>query len=107
MRPMWTIGLTMGLLVTGGDLWAASVSVDQSGQRFSERSVKVKAGDTVIFANHDDVTHNIGVTGDDDEVTDLGLQKPGQLLSHRFDKAGRTKVRCSIHPGMKMTIDVE
>lgn len=60
-----------------------------------------------MFANKDDVSHNITVVNDDDDTTDLGLQKPGQTLSYTFDKAGRFTVRCSIHPSMKMTVSVK
>lgn len=86
---------------------ATGLTVEQSGQQFSEKSVSVKPGDSVVFANHDDVTHNINVINDDDDATDLGLQKPGQSLTYKFDKAGRFKIRCSIHPAMKMTVAVK
>ncbi len=85
---------------------AASVTVDQSGQHFSETSLTVKPGDTVVYANRDDVIYNISVIDQDDDADDLGLQKPGQVLSYRFTKLGRFKVRCSIHPSMRMTVNV-
>jgi plastocyanin len=86
---------------------AANRTVEQSGQVFSEKSLALATGDSVTFANHDDVTHNINVINDDDDATDLGLQKPGQNLTYSFDKSGRFKVRCSIHPGMKMSVNVK
>lgn len=86
---------------------AASVSVDQSGQQFGQTALTVAKGDTVVFTNRDDVTHNISVVNDDDDATDLGLQKPGEALSYRFDERGKFKVRCSIHPSMRMKINVE
>jgi cytochrome c peroxidase len=86
---------------------AASVSIDQSGQQFSERSVALRVGDSLVFTNRDDVTHNVNVIDNDDDATDLGLQKPGETLSYKFDKAGRFQVRCSIHPGMKLTANVK
>jgi len=87
---------------------AASWTIDQAGQHFSEKSVVLNKGDAVVFANRDDVTHNITVLDDeDDDSNDLGLQKPGQDLIYRFDKAGRFRVRCIIHPSMKMTVNVK
>jgi plastocyanin len=86
---------------------AAGLTIEQSGQQFSEKSVSVKTGDSVTFANHDDVTHNINVIDDDDDAADLGLQKPGQSLIYKFDKSGKFKIRCSIHPAMKMSVAVK
>ncbi len=86
---------------------ASTTVIDQSGQLFSEKSITVATGDSLTFANHDDVTHNISVINDDDDATDLGLQKPGESLTFKFDKAGKFKVRCSIHPSMKMIVTVK
>jgi plastocyanin len=36
----------------------------------------------------------------------LKLQKPGQDMSHRFQKAGTSVVRCAIHPKMKLKVTV-
>jgi plastocyanin len=95
------------LVAFGAAVRAASLTIEQSGQQFSEKSASLGAGDSITFANHDDVTHNINVINDDDDATDLGLQKPGQNLTYKFDKAGKFKVRCSIHPSMKMTVNVK
>jgi len=86
---------------------ATTTTIEQSGQQFSEKAITLSTGDIVTYANHDDVTHNINVINDNDDATDLGLQKPGQTLTYKFDKAGRFKVRCSIHPSMKMTVNVK
>ena len=102
-----TIVLATVLIASAAAVRATSVTVDQSGQQFSEKSIALKPGDSLIFANKDDVSHNITVVSDDDDATDLGLQKPGQNLTFKFDKLGRFKVRCSIHPSMKMTVNVK
>ncbi len=95
------------LLGLGATVHAAGVTVEQSGQQFSEKSIALKPGDALIFANKDDVSHNITVVNDDDDTADLGLQKPGENLTYTFDKTGRFKVRCSIHPSMKMVVSVK
>jgi plastocyanin len=97
----------LALPALGLSVRAATSTIDQVGQRFSEKSIALKRGDAVVFANRDDVTHNITVLDDDDGSVDLGLQKPGQDLAEEFDKAGRFRVRCTIHPSMKMTVNVK
>jgi cytochrome c peroxidase len=107
MRIRTLIGAAATLAAVAVGVRAANLTIEQSGQQFSEKSASVGVGDTIVFANHDDVTHNINVINDDDDATDLGLQKPGQNITYKFDKAGRFKVRCSIHPSMKMTVNVK
>ena len=80
--------------------------VDQRGLRFSQQSVSIKVGDTLHFHNNDDVIHNIMVLDADDEATDEGLQKPGEVITAKFEQAGEYQVRCAIHPKMKMTVSV-
>jgi plastocyanin len=107
MRIETIIGTVVAVVAFGAGVRAASMTIEQSGQLFSEKSVTLKSGDSLTFANHDDVTHNINVINDNDEATDLGLQKPGQSLTYKFDKLGRFKIRCSIHPSMKMVASVQ
>ena len=74
---------------------------------FDMDSASVKVGDTITFANKDDVTHNINVTSPDGDNDDKGLQKPGQDIKATFAKAGVYKVHCAIHPKMKMEVTVQ
>ena len=74
------IVLAAALIATGAGVRAAGITIDQSGQQFSEKSVDLKPGDALNFANKDDVSHNITVVNDDDDATDLGLQKPGETV---------------------------
>ena len=107
MRTRIMIVAAMAAIAVGANVRANGVSVDQSGQQFSEKSLSLKSGDNIAFVNRDDVTHNINVINDDDDAIDLGLQKPGETLNYKFDKTGRFKIRCSIHPSMKMTVNVK
>jgi plastocyanin len=106
-RPSIIFAATAGFLLLAAGVRAAGVTIDQSGQQFSEKSVALKPGDVITFANKDDVSHNITVVNEDDDTADLGLQKPGQNLQYTFDKAGKFKVRCSIHPSMKLAVTVK
>lgn len=66
-------------------------------------------GDTLRFDNLDKVTHNITVKSAKGHVDteDLGLQKPGKSVSHRFTVPGDYRVVCSIHPKMKLVVKVQ
>ena len=107
MRVSTILFAAGALTVAGIGARAAGLTIEQSGQQFSEKSAALKPGEALSFANKDDVSHNITVVDDDDETADLGLQKPGETLTYKFDKAGRFKIRCSIHPSMKMMVTVK
>ncbi len=83
-----------------------TVTISQKGKAFSESSVTIKSGAKVRFVNDDTVAHNVYARiGSDKE--DLGLQKPGEQGEISFDKPGKYRVRCAIHPKMKLTVVVE
>jgi plastocyanin len=88
---------------------AATTTIVQAGQAFSETDVSIKAGDHIKFANQDDVNHNILVQegDDDDNAKDMGVQAPGASVDVPFDKSGKFKIRCHIHPSMKLNVDVQ
>jgi len=87
---------------------AATVTVGQHGMVFTQSSASLARGDRIVFTNEDDVIHNIHIFGPgNDDSADLGLQKPGATLTYRFDKAGAYRVRCNIHPSVKMAVNVK
>ena len=86
---------------------AEDTDIQQKGIHFSAQSITLKVGDRVRFQNLDDVTHNIMVIDSDDDAEDQGLQKPGVVITKKFDQEGTFQVRCAIHPKMKMTITVQ
>ena len=85
---------------------AAEVVVDQQNKEFSEKSITIKVGDSVKFVNKDDIVHDVHSATDGYDF-DLGAQKPGSETSYTFDKPGKVKVRCAIHPKMKLDVTVE
>lgn len=87
--------------------YAAEQTVTQSHTTFDVDELTVKAGDIINFSNKDDVTHNIQVVNDSGDVDDKGLQKPGEIIKETFAKAGSYKIRCAIHPKMKMKVTVQ
>src|ERR1700739_1390240 len=85
----------------------ATVTVGQHGMVFTKSSASLAKGDRMVFTNEDDVIHNIHIFGPGpDESTDLGLQKPGSTLTYKFAKSGSYRIRCNIHPAMRMTVAV-
>lgn len=84
---------------------AAEITITQKDKKFSESKVEIAAGDTIRFVNDDDTTHNVHSSGDG-QAFDLGAQSPGAESSHTFSGPGTVKVRCAIHPKMKMTVTV-
>ncbi|SRR5258708_14580149 len=102
-----SVVVALGVLGPAAASWAAGVAIGQHNLKFSQAKVAVRRGDTVTFSNNDDVTHNISVRGAaGTDTEDLGLQKPGVQVSHRFDQAGVYSVVCSIHPRMRLTVSV-
>lgn len=86
---------------------ATTITVVQRGLMLNKSAVELARGDRIIFTNQDDVIHNIHIFGPADFEKDLGLQKPGVPLSYAFDSAGQFKVRCNIHPSVKMAVTVK
>ena len=102
IRLAVALAILMGLLAAVSA--ATTITVIQRGLAL----VSLAIGDRLNFTNDDDVIHNIHIFGPgSEENVDLGLQKPGKLLTYKFDKAGAYRVRCNIHPSVKMSVTVK
>jgi plastocyanin len=100
------IAVLMGLIVSVPA--ATTITVLQRGLALNMASISLTKGDRLNFTNDDDVIHNIHIFGPgSEENVDLGLQKPGKLLTFKFDKPGAYRVRCNIHPSVKMAVAVK
>ena len=78
----------------------------QTNKTFSQADITIKAGESILFVNADEVTHNVysvtpGMT------FDLQRQAPGASSSMKFSKPGTAQVQCAIHPKMKLTVHVQ
>ena len=104
MRKTLLVMLSFGVVSIA---FAADTTVTQSHTTFDVDEVNIKAGETVTFANKDDVIHNIQVVNSDGDVDDKGLQKPGVNIKATFSHSGTYKIRCAIHPKMKMTVTAQ
>ena len=95
----------VALAAVSFDATAAEVKVEQKSKKFSQKKVSAAVGDTMVFVNADGFTHNLfskkGVT------FDSGVMKPGDVYKLKLDKAGKFRVRCAIHPKMKLRVTVK
>ena len=106
IRSAAGISFVLGIVVSAQA--ATTLTVVQKGLALARSAASIAKGDQIVFTNEDDVIHNIHVFGPaPDESVDLGLQKPGISLSYRFDKVGAYRVRCNIHPSVKMAVTVK
>lgn len=105
IRPVG--GLILGLLLVAGapSAGAGEVTVSQKNKEFSQKSVKIKAGDSIAFRNDDPFFHNVFSLSDTASF-DLGSYPQGQSKSVTFKKPGTVEIECSIHPNMKMIVEV-
>jgi len=94
------------ILSLGSAVAIASTShtIGQAGKKFSEAALSVAVGDTVVFKNDDTVKHNIIIAR---MRFNSGMQDPGTDAELTFDKAGTFKVRCGLHPKMRLTIQAQ
>lgn len=81
-------------------------SVSQKDKTFSSAALTVKAGDSIVFKNDDDVTHNVFSNTAGNEFN-LKTQAPGASSSVTMKTAGTVEVRCAFHPKMKLTVTVK
>ncbi len=94
-------GLSLSRAVSAGEKHVAS----QKGKAFSTTELHVKVGDTVEFKNDDEVSHNV-FSVSKVQPFNTKMQTPGAETSVTFASEGTVEVRCAIHPGMKLIIQV-
>lgn len=95
------------LFAAAGCLAAAAATghtITQADKAFSEKKLEIAVGDSVTFKNTDGVKHNILIKDID---FNSGVQEPGSESTATFSAAGKFKVRCGIHPKMKMKVVVQ
>jgi len=80
--------------------------MDQQNQKFSPTVLALRVGDTVEFANHDKVWHNVYSKGGANDF-DLGLYPPNNSRSKKFDNPGVSRILCNAHPDMEAFIVVK
>ena len=84
---------------------ASQQTITQKVKDVSESEVTIKTGDTIVFVNDDNVSHNILSTSPGNEFN-LGSQRPGTSTPVTFNREGQVNIMCAIHPLMKMQVKV-
>ena len=82
---------------------AVTRTVDMKGFRYRPDSIRLAAGDTVIWVNSDDEPHTITL---DTATFDSGDIAPGSRFRWVFRQRGRLRYHCEVHPRMKGLLDV-
>ncbi len=106
MRLFAAILIAGAVLLPAGQAGAGEFTISQKKKRFTPKQVDAKLGDTVLFINDDRYAHNLFSDTAGFEF-DLRKQMPGDEYRLVLKKRGTFKVRCVIHPRMKMTVNVE
>ena len=79
----------------------STTEVKMGGSTFAPATIDAKVGDTISFANDDQIPH----TATSNEF-DSGTLDPGASFEFTVKKAGTITYLCSFHPGMTGTIKV-
>lgn len=107
MNSTKTVAAAVAALMMGvAAAQAAEITVTQRGRKFVPNEVTIKVGDRIKFVNNDNITHNVH-SMTKKHAFDIGGQKVGVVTSHTFTKPGIVKVRCAIHPKMKLIVTVK
>lgn len=85
---------------------AGDVMVHVGHNKLDPAVVKVKAGDTVVFHNLDQMPGGHTVVADDGDLSSPPLEKGGQW-SHTFVMPGSYGFHIKEHPSAKATVVVE
>ena len=93
------------LLISAATAHAETYTVIQAGKIFNTKLTTIKLGDSIEFVNQDKYSHNVYTRTKGHEF-DLKVQSPGSSNFVTFDEPGKIKVRCAIHPRMKLTLYV-
>lgn len=96
--------LVLGLLVLVGADKPSRHAVTIGGGAFSPASVKISAGDAVIWTNRDDHDHTVQAG---DGSFQSGNIRPGKSVSMTFARAGTFAYGCKYHPRERGTVVVE
>ena len=97
-------GLVAAAIAAASPARAADIEVKIDNFTFNPQQITVKAGDTVVWTNHDDIPHTVT------SKTLLFRSKAmdtDDKFSFTFATPGKYDYFCSLHPHMTGTIVVE
>lgn len=78
-------------------------------EKFKLEEIKLAVGDTLLFSNRDEVSHNVSGSKAERTVFDVKIQEPGVVNDRKIElkEKGEITVQCAIHPKMKLKVRVE
>ncbi len=102
-------------LVDSADLREIRTQADFPGgvltpiNNFSFETVRIEAGEDVVWANSDSVPHTVtsGTPSSPASLFDSGALGTGRTFEASFDEPGRYNYYCTLHPQMTGTVIVE
>lgn len=105
-------------LVQAGKTFLGDITDEQANVAYDDPTIeekykvvelKIKTGDTLVFANRDEVSHNVSAKSGDDVLFNVDLQRPGKKNDKEIviDKKGEYEIKCAIHPKMMIKLKVD
>ncbi|MBW2236742.1 MAG: cupredoxin domain-containing protein [Deltaproteobacteria bacterium] len=98
--------LVLALLLAAAPASAGNFMVHVGHDKLNPAQVKIKAGDTVVFHNMDQMPGGHTVVSEDGELQSPPLALDGKW-SHTFVMPGKYQFHIKEHPGAKATVIVE
>jgi plastocyanin len=89
--------------IAAGKSPTAHHTVVIEAMRFDPQELTVKAGDTVVWVNHDPFPHTVSSTGRQFDSRDIAAGASWKYVARR---AGNFAYVCSLHPNMAGTLNV-
>lgn len=93
-------------MAQAGAAHAETVEIVIEHLEMRQDEIRLAIGDTALFSNRSDISHNLYLTFEDGTVETLNTQPPGTRKSSVMNKAGQVIVRCWIHPIIHMELAV-
>ncbi len=113
VSSMFVLGaLALGFLnVTGASGMAEAIDIIEKGAKYQSEDITVHVGQTIRLINQDPFYHQSQIR----KVNEHGIEYPlvvsvlepqGTTVEVTLEEAGRHKLRCKVHDGMVLNIQV-
>lgn len=97
-------GLLVAITARAAAAAAADAQVIVDNFTFAPTPVRVKAGATVTWTNHDDIPHSIVCRA---LSVKSHVMDTSETFAYKFDRAGRFEYICGLHPHMQGMVVVD
>ena len=103
IAPMRRFLLLLLFLPVSAQAQDGSRVISQKGRAFRPGEVTIDRNQSLAFTNEDSFIHQIYVDG----LFDSEEKGPGEVLNETFPRSGTFRVRCHIHPIMRLIVHVK